>query len=111
MGHYGIFTVKLSQALGKLGHAVTICTNRLSPDLYRDGPRLFALGTVAAGRLACRRFDEAMSRRPLYGYWGYYRNRCRITAAALALCRHREFDVIYMTDVEFLVAALRLKAA
>ncbi len=109
MGHYGIFTAKLSQALGKLGHAVTVCTNRFSPELYLSEPPLFAVETVAAGRLAFGRFDDAMSRRPLYYYWGYYRNSYRITAAALALCRDREFDVIYMTDVEFLVAALLLK--
>jgi glycosyltransferase involved in cell wall biosynthesis len=110
MGHYGIFTVKLSQALGKLGHAVTVCTNRLSPELYLTEPPLFAIETVAAGRLAFGRFDHAMSRWPVYYYWGYYRNSYRVTAAALALCRDREFDVIYMTDVEFLVAALLLKA-
>jgi glycosyltransferase involved in cell wall biosynthesis len=111
MGHYGIFTVRLSQALGKLGHAVTICTNRLSPELYLNERPLFAIETVAAGRLAFGPFDEAMSRHPLYSYWGYYRNSYRITAAALTLCRRREFDVIYMTDVEFLVAALLLKTA
>jgi glycosyltransferase involved in cell wall biosynthesis len=111
MGHYGIFTARLSQALGKLGHAVTVCTNRFSPELYLSEPPLFVVETVAAGRLAFGRFDDAMSRRPLYYYWGYYRNSYRITAAALALCRDREFDVIYMTDVEFLVAALLLKAS
>ena len=111
MGHYGIFTVRLSQALGKLGHAVTVCTNRLSPELYLNERPLFAIETVAAGRLAFGPFDAAMSRHPLYSYWGYYRNSYRITAAALTLCRRREFDVIYMTDVEFLVAALLLKAA
>jgi len=110
MGHHGIFTVKLSQALGKLGHAVTVCTNRLSPELYLNEPPLFAIETVAAGRLAFGRFDEAVSRWPLYYYWGYYRNSYRIAAAALAMCRVQEFDVIYMTDVEFLVAALLLKA-
>ena len=108
MGHYGIFTVKLSHALGKLGHAVTVCTNRLSPELYLNEPPLFRTETVAAGRLGFRRFDEAGSRSPFY-YWGYYRNSYRITAAALELCRVRDFDLIYMTDVEFLVAALLLK--
>src|SRR5207237_280609 len=49
MGHHGIFTVKLSQALAKMGHALTVC-------------------------------------------------------------RLRAFDVIYMTDVEFLTASLILKA-
>ncbi len=111
MGHYGIFTVRLSQALGRLGHAVTVCTNRLSPQLYLNEPPRFAIETVAAGRLAFGPFDEAMSRHPVYSYWGYYRNSYRITAAALALCRRREFDVIYITDAEFLVAALLLKAA
>lgn len=110
MGHYGIFTAKLAQALAKLGHAVTVCTNRLSPELYLKEPLLFGIETVAAGRLAFGRFDEAGRRWPLYYYWGYYRNSYQVTAAALALCGVRAFDVIYMTDVEFLVAALLLKA-
>ncbi len=109
MGHHGIFTVKLAHALGKLGHAVTICTNRIAPEHYLSGPPAFAVETVAGGRLAFERFDEAVYRWPLYYYWGYYRNSYRITAAALAMCRTREFDVVYMTDVEFLVAALLLK--
>ena len=110
MGHHGIFTVKLSQALAKLGHAVTICTNRIALEHYLVGPPAFAMETVAGGRLAFVRFDEAANRWPLYYYWGYYRNSYRITAAALAMCRAHDFDVIYMTDVEFLVAALLLKA-
>jgi glycosyltransferase involved in cell wall biosynthesis len=110
MGHHGIFTVKLAHALGKLGHAVTICTNRIAPEHYLTGPPDFAVETVAGGRLAFERFDEAVNRWPLYYYWGYYRNSYRITAAALAMCRTRAFDVVYMTDVEFLVAALLLKA-
>src|SRR5262249_37261820 len=85
-------------------------TNGFSPELYLSEPPLFAVETVAAGRLAFGRFDDAMSRRALYYYWGYYRNSYRITAAALALCRDREVDVVYLTDVEFLVAALLLKA-
>jgi glycosyltransferase involved in cell wall biosynthesis len=109
MGHHGIFTVKLSQALAKLGHAVTICTNRIAPEDYLKEPPAFAVETVAGGRLGFERFDAAANRRPLYYYWGYYRNSFRVTVAALALCRARAFDVIYMTDVEFLVAALLLK--
>lgn len=109
MGHYGIFTARLSQALATLGHAVTVCTNRLSPELYLNDPPLFQIETVAAGRLAFTRFDEAVSRRPLAYYWGYYRNSYQVTAAALAMCRAGRFDVVYMTDVEFLVAALLLK--
>jgi len=110
MGHHGIFTVRLAQALGKLGHAVTICTNRIAPEQYLNEPPVFAVETVAGGRLAFGRFDDAVNRWPLYYFWGYYRNSYRITAAALAMCRARAFDVIYMTDVEFLLAALLLKA-
>jgi glycosyltransferase involved in cell wall biosynthesis len=109
MGHHGIFTVKLAHALGKRGHVVTVCTNRLAPAHFLNESPAFAVETVAGGRLAFGRFDEAVFRRPLYYYWGYYRNSYRITAAALAMCRSRTFDVVYMTDVEFLVAAILLR--
>ena len=110
MGHHGIFTVKLSQALAKMGHAVTVCTNQIYPDRYVDERPAFRIELVGGGRLSFERFDQALNRRPLVHYWGYYRNSYRVTSAALAVCRLRAFDVIYMTDVEFLTASLILKA-
>jgi glycosyltransferase involved in cell wall biosynthesis len=110
VGHHGIFTVKLCQALGKLGHAVTVCTNQITLGPYLDAQPAFLVELVGNGTLSFARFDGALHRRPLYYYWGYYRNSYRVTQAALAMCRTRPFDVIYMTDVEFLVASLLLRA-
>ena len=110
VGHHGIFTVKLCQALGRLGHRVTVCTNRIAPGAYLDVPPAFLVEQIGNGTLSFDRFDGALHRRPLYYYWGYYRNSYCVPTAALAMCRTREFDVIYMTDVEFLVASLLLRA-
>ena len=110
VGHHGIFTVKLCQALGRLGHRVTVCTNRIAPGPYLDGPPAFLVELIGNGALSFDRFDRALNRSPLYYYWGYYRNSYCVAAAALAMCRTREFDVLYMTDVEFLVASLLLRA-
>lgn len=109
MGHYGIFTVKLCQALAKRGHAVTVCTNQIYPERYLAEPPAFQVERVGGGGLSFERFDQAVNRRPLYYYWGYYRNSYRVTSAALAMCRARAFDVVYMTDVEFLTASVILK--
>ncbi len=109
MGHYGVFTVKLAQALAKLGHAVTVCTNQIYPERYITERPAFRVELVGGGGLSFERYDQAANRRPLYYYWGYYRNSYRVTSAALAMCRSRAFDVVYMTDVEFLMAGVILK--
>src|SRR5438132_14331396 len=109
VGHHGIFTVKLCQALGRLGHRVTVCTNRIAPGAYLDGQPAFLVELIGNGALSFDRFDRALNRSPLYYYWGYYRNIYCVTAAALAMCPTREFDVIYMTDVHFLVASRPLR--
>jgi len=110
VGHHGIWTVKLSQALAKMGHAVTVCTNQIYPERYITEPPAFQIELVGGGGLSFERFDRALSRRPLVHYWGYYRNSYRVAAAALTTGRSRSFDVVYMTDVEFLTASLILKA-
>ncbi|HKV70348.1 MAG TPA: glycosyltransferase family 4 protein [Gemmatimonadales bacterium] len=109
MGHYGLVATKLCQALTRRGHAVTLCTNLIRPESYLDEPPAFSTELVGSGRLAFAPFDRAKRRCPPYYYWGYYRNSVVVTSAALKLCRRRTFDVVYMTDVEFFVAALLLR--
>jgi len=110
MGHYGLVATKLCQALAKRGHTVTLCTNLIRPESYLNEPPAFSTELVGGGRLAFEAFDRAMNHCRPYYYWGYYRNSYAVTSAALKLCRRRTFDVVYMTDVEFLVAALLLWA-
>lgn len=109
MGHYGIYTVKLCQALGKLGHQVTLCTNRVDPEGYVTGPLQFRVHEAYGGRLPFRAYDLARTRQIPYYYYGYFRLSYQIMAAAGELCRTQQFDVAYVTDAEFLMASLALK--
>src|SRR5207249_9598910 len=42
----------------------------------------------------------------LYYWWGHFKTSFRVASTAMRLCRSERFDVVYMTDVEFLLASL-----
>ncbi len=108
-GHYGIWTTKMCQNLAKKGHSVTLCTNRLVPEKYLQEKPLFRLYEVEGGRYNFEKFDEARSRHQLYYFYGYFSVCYHITKAALSLSTREGFDVIFITDAEFLLASLLLK--
>jgi|GEM_PF-3419523 len=110
MGHYGIYTIKLCQALAECGLAVTLCTNKAHPERYLDRPPSFEIHEVDGGRWNFERFEELAERRKSHYWWAYYRNSFLITRAALRLCRRQRFDAVFITDAEFMVASLLLKA-
>ena len=108
-GHFGIHTAKLAQQLAIRGHEVTVCTNRLEVSKFLTETPKFRLIEVEGGRLGFEEFErQATTRRGRYWY-GYFRNSWKIANAGLELCRRERFDGIYMTDVEFAMAALSLK--
>jgi len=106
MGHYGVYTVKLCQALGKLGHSLTLCTNKIYPDRYISEPLTFTVHEVDGGRLSFDRYERRRSELELYYWWGHFKTNFRVAREALRLCRIQRFDAVYMSDVEFLTAAL-----
>ena len=109
MGHYGIYTVRLCQALGELGHSVTLCTNKVYPERYVSEPLAFDVEEVHGGKLSFETFDRAVNSRPWHYFWGYFRNSYVVTSEALKLCRSGDFDLVYIMDAEFLLASLLLK--
>lgn len=109
MGHYGIYTSKLCQAFGELGHSVTLCTNRIFPERYVQGPPAFEIHQVSGGSLGFEKFDQNVKSRHLYYLWGYFRNSYLVGREALKLSQDRKFDIIYIMDTEFLLASFLLK--
>lgn len=108
-GHYGVYTARLCQALGRLGHDVTLCTNKLDVSRYlRDIPA-FRLWEVANGRFGFERFDAVLQRAPLLYYWGYFRNSYAVSAAAVRLSQRERFDALVIMDAEFMTASLLLR--
>ncbi|HLJ60093.1 MAG TPA: glycosyltransferase family 4 protein [bacterium] len=108
-GHYGLYTTKLCHAAGELGHDVTLCTNRLDVSQYLLVPPRFRLVEIADRRLAFDRFDAAVSRAPLYYYWGYFRNSIAVTGAAIRLCQRETFDAVAIMDAEFMTSSWLLR--
>jgi len=112
MGHYGIYTVKLCQALGKIGHSVALCTNRIYPERYLQEPLDFTVYEIDGGRLGFERYERQFSGiEPYYGFephywWGHFKTNLRVAWEGMRLCRLQHFDAVYMTDVEFLIASL-----
>lgn len=109
MGHYGVYTVKLCQALGRLGHAVTLCTNRVYPERHINKPHAFAVHEVDGGRLGFDRYERQIAGFTAYYWWGHFKTSFRVACEAMKLCRSQGFDTVYMTDVEFLMAAVILR--
>lgn len=101
-GHYGIWAVKLCQALAKMGHHVTLCTNKVDPKHYLNEEPLFNIVEVGNGKFSFERFDRN-------AFWSYFRNTYVITLEALRLSRREKFDVIHIADGEFMTASFILK--
>ncbi len=99
----------MCQALAKKGHAVTLCTNRVYPERYIQEEPAFRVVEVDNGKYSFERFDAAANKAPLYYYYGYFRNSYAITSAALKLSVREPFDVVFITDAEFMTASLLLK--
>ncbi|HQV10602.1 MAG TPA: glycosyltransferase family 4 protein [Nitrospira sp.] len=108
-GHYGLNTIKLCQALGRLGHDVTLCTNRAYPERYLHQPKLFKIVEVKQGSLNFEPFDRKANQYPLYYMYGHFRNSYEVFRGALQLAVGAQFDVIHATGIEFMTAALLLK--
>jgi len=108
-GHYGLYTAKLCQALGRLGHDVTLCTNRIAISRYLAEPPSFRVVEVGNGTLAFEPFDrESGQQRGAY-YLAYFRNCRAVTSAAVRLCRRgATFDGVVIMDTEFLTASVVL---
>jgi glycosyltransferase involved in cell wall biosynthesis len=104
-GHYGIWTVKLCQALAKKGHSVTLCTNKVYPEKYLKEEPAFEIFEVGEGRYRFDDYDECANTRPLYYFYGYFRNSYRIPIAGFALAKRKNFDVIFMADTEYMTAS------
>ena len=77
MGHYSIYTVKLCQALGKLGHSVTLCTNRVYPERHISEPLAFTIHEVAGGRLAFAQYERHITGFTPYYWWGHFKTSFR----------------------------------
>ena len=107
-GHYGIYTAKVCQALGRRGLDVTLCTNRIVTSRYLAEEPAFRVYEVAGGRLGFERFDAALEQSPLRYYWGYFRNSYAVTSAAIRLSRREPFDAVVILDAEFMTASLLL---
>jgi len=108
-GHYGLWTSKLCQATAKHGEDLTLVTNKLGAEKYLNEKSEFRLIEVRDQKYAFDRYDKAMEQGSGLFWYGYFRNTFVILKYALKLCKKEKFDVLYLTDVEYLTASLLLK--
>lgn len=108
-GHYGVWTSKLCQALGKTGHEIVLVTNKINTERYLDEPRSFRAVEADNGAYAFERFDACWTTRPGYYWYGYFHRTYRIVKEALDFCRREPFDAVFLTDAEYLTASLLLR--
>ena len=103
MGHFGVYTTRLAQALAVAGHEVTVCTNRLDTAAFLSEPRRFYI--VPTPNCAFEHDGSVASP----GYLrAYFRNSYKVLRHALAI-ENGYFDLMYVMDTEFLMATVALK--
>lgn len=106
-GHFGLHVSKLAQELSFRGHSVTICTNKLDAERFVENPR-FKILEVGRDKLAFEEIDRNANSQPIRYWFGYFRNSWLVLRAALKFTSNENFDGIYITDVEFMLAAIAL---
>ena len=108
-GHFGIYTTKLAQELANLGNNITVVTNRLEVSKYLLGSAAFELIEVESGKYKFEDLERKISQMPIKYWLGYFRNSWKITKFGLSLCKKKNYDAIYITDAEFMLATIALK--
>lgn len=108
-GHYGLWTSRLCQALGKTGHNICLFTNKIDVDRYVNELPSFRVVEAGNGEFAFDKFDRCIITRPWYYWYGYFRNTYGIVKRALEFCKNEKFDAIFLTDAEYMTAALIIK--
>lgn len=108
-GHYGLWTNQLCQAIAKQGHDLHLLTNRNDPTKYLKEPPQFNTIEVENGKYEFGYYDEIKKTKPWWYWYGYFKTSFVIVKAALKLCQQQQFDGIFLTDTEYLMATLLLK--
>ncbi len=106
-GHYGEYTARVSQEMAKLGHAVTLCTNRLDPRAYlREDPH-FEIVEFGDGRYDFAPFEGKKSRVPFLYDYGVIKNGLAVMSLAFERLRTQGFDILHLYGYELVTAWLR----
>ncbi len=107
-GHYGIWTTRMCQEIARLGHQVTLFTNKAQAQKYLDEPAKFHVIEAKNGKYCFEKYDS-MTKGQLNYYKGYFRNSFFVTKEAFKYCRKQKFDAVFLTDIEFLTVSFLLK--
>ncbi len=99
-GHYGKYTVRLCQEIGKLGHEVTLCANHLDPTLYLAAPPAFRLETLGSN-YAFFPYELQKNRSLLWWLTGRIRNNIAVWRRALSLAEEERYDIVQVLSYEF----------
>ena len=108
-GHYGLWTSKLCQAVSKQGHELCLFTNKIYPERFLNEAPLFEIIECCQGKYRFDKYDLAMEKKSFIYWIGYFKTTYTIVKSALKLCKTRHFDALFLTDVEYLFAALLIK--
>ena len=92
-GHYGVYTVHLCQELARLGHKVTLFTNKIYPEKFLKEKILFEIIEAKSGKYSFSEFDEKKNQKPLFYIFGYLRNSFLILKAALEFLKKNNLRI------------------
>ena len=107
-GHYGAYFSRVAQELSKLDHDVTIYTNKLDANKYLEQKILFSLVQYRKGQYPFENYELNKVSQPFAYWFNYFRLSFRITLNGLKFAKVNKFDVIYISDAEFLMASIAL---
>lgn len=107
-GHYGAYFCKVAQELARLGHDVTIYTNKLNATKFLDQEPLFAVREYEEGKHLFANYELNKVSRPFTYWFNYFRLSLVIAATGLKFAESEKFDAVYISDAEFLMASTAL---
>jgi len=99
----------MAQELARMGHQVTVITNRLNPQRQLKEKVLFRLLQDESSNYSFLKLENNRKKKPFSYWFGYYRNSWVFLRRGLKLAKHEPTDIAYVTDVEFLVATILCK--
>ena len=106
-GHYGKYTVRLCQEIGKLGHEIVLCTNLVNPAEYIGETPAFRVEQLGL-KYAFFELDQKKTSSRFGWLLGRVRNNVAVLRRAIHLTARERFDVVQLFSYELVSTSLYL---
>ena len=107
-GHFGIYIAKLAKHIAEEGSYPVIFTNKLDVGKYIRNDFPHQVVETRGGSLEFEPYERIYNSNQRKYWFGYFKNSFVILKDALDYSKGKNFDGIYISDVEFTIASVLL---